>query len=370
MTIPTASPLIDPIPEPRWLEGIPVAATRSDTNTRAVRGTPAMALPGFSVGALRFAAAQSLDEAALALSRRASMSAADAATDSLRKLTQAIDLQTSSNVAGTRLAAALTAMWEAEDFVGRYGTVDSVAIARMVRSHETPVLKGIDASGLSGIAAADHYMNFARRALGSIAGADPLCSHAIAMLAKSYRQRADESPIALAASVHLMRAAAQSASDDLGITMELASVLRQANLPGESAALQDHAEGLATSRPKAALDSDEAIEIFLAAVASGNQSASQAVKVQQISPEAFAGISRSEAGPMGNVAVSSLGTILQTSVNNSAAVTTTANQTPPTFTSGIDVSLASRIDAPPTSGADQSANPLKRTLKSMTRLWR
>jgi|GEM_PF-2728249 len=341
---------------------ISVASLRSQPTLRPEQ-EPSWILPGFSVGSLRESAAKALDDAAIGLSHRASLSAAAAATESLRKVALALDLQRGDNLASTDLAEALLAMSEAEDFVGRYGNVDSAAIARMVRSHETRSLKEYDTSNLTGIGAADIYMDFARQRLGAIAVADPLAAHALGLLAKSYRQRSAESPIALAASVHLMRAAASAAPTDRGLGTELAAVLEQANLHNESQFVLAHVNGLPMENVAGLLDPGMSTEVTATSgtiLGADANSARQAIRVEQIAPEAFASISRSEAGPIGDPASMRplIGSHQAKKSEPSSAVSSQAM-----YDSPGTATESSKQES-------KQGNVVTRAFKSVTRIWR
>ena len=308
------------------------------TLTVQAESDPANVRPGFSTASLRQSAVTLLNESAASLAHRASHSAASSATDALRLVAQSIDSTRSDGSATLGIDAALLAIREAEDFVGRYGHVDALSIARMVRSHETTVLKEIKTTNLSGIVAADIYLDSARQILSTIASSDPLGAHAIGLLAKSYRQRASEAPLALTTSVHLMRAAVAAVPNDRSLAIELASVLEQAKLDDESQKVR--AIALQMLVPKdASDDSNSMIAVVGGSNVGGNDGLSttkQAMQVEQLSPEAFASVSRPEAGPMG------------TPAEGSTKATT----------------------AEASSAATKVGNPLSRAFKSMTQMWR
>jgi hypothetical protein len=291
-------------------------------------------LPGFSTASLRQSAAKSLDESTARLTHRASLSAAAAAIDALRLIGQSIDTSHGDGLATTGIESSLVAIREAEDFVGRYGHIDTGAISRMVRSHETKVLKDFDTSQLTGIIAADVYLDSARQTLSSIAIADPLAAHAIALLAKSYRQRATETPLALATSVHLMRAAAAAVPDDRGLAIELASVLEQAKLYAESQTVMAKAMQISSPNEMRA-DSGSTISV-VSGKDDGVSSTKQAIQIEQLSPELFASVSRPEGGPTGHDSA------------GSRAAKATESATEPAM----------------------EGNPVSRAFKSMTRMWR
>ncbi len=298
--------------------------------------SPAAVMPGYSAASLRQAAANSMDVSAARLAHRANLSAAAAATEAMHLIAQSIDTTKGDGQASAELASALVSIREAADFVGRYGVVDSKAIARMVRSHETTALKSADTTTLTGLSAADVYLDSARQTLSAIAADDPLAANAIGLLAATYRQRTAESSIALATSVHLMRAAVACSPRDQGLAMELASVLDEAQLHDESRLAYKYAMKLPPSIGTAKLP-DESNDVI--AIVSGSQSndpkqTQQAVRIEQLSPAAFANVSRPEAGPVGPP---------------------TARQVLPPVT------------APP---VKQEGNSVSRVFKSMTQAWR
>ena len=316
-----------------------------------VNSQSAMVLPGISIQALRQSAARSLADANDRLRHRASFSAAASATHALELIAQSIDLSRGNGTASKQLDEALMAIREADDFVGRYGLVDSAAIARMVQSHETKTLKGFNTSHLTGIIAADVYLDSSRQQLSTLATADPLAAHAIGLLAKSYRQRTAESPLALATSVHLMRAAVFAAPRDRGLSLELASVLQEANMLDEAREQQAYASTLpAPTGPDSPFDASAVI-----AVVSGTKSGTgqgdteQAVRIEQISAEAFAMVSKAEAGPTG-----ALNATVESDARTGGKAT---NQNAPESMESQDPNK-------------KEGNVVTRAFKTMTRKWR
>lgn len=322
-------------------------------------------MPGFSIEALRRSAAKSLDEANARLMHRASLSAAAASTEALRLTAHSNDLLLGTSTASEQLRDALMAIREADDFAGRYGTVDSAAIARMVNSHHTKTLKEFDTSQLTGIIAADIYLDSARQMLEAMAASDPLAAHAIALLAKSYRQRASESPLALATSVHLMRAAVATAPGDRALVMELASVLDQANMKAEAQALQGRVASLPVNNDDSSTsENDPVIAVVTGVRKSTNPSqAQQAVRIEQISPEAFAMVSVAEAGPTGTPSPTPAPRPTNQSLSSNDASETGPKQTNPSPVNQFDPY------APKAKPAGEG-NAVSRAFKSMTRIWR
>lgn len=327
---------------------------------------PSTVMPGFGAVSLREQAAKHLDESVARLGHRASLTAGAEATEALRLIAQAKDLAAQSSDSSAALEAALTALKEAEDFVDRYGTVDGNAITRMVRAHQTMVLKSFDCSQLTGASAADVYLDTSRRILAEMSSTDSLAAHAVACLAKSYRQRSSESRLALAASVHLMRAAVIAMPNDRELTEELASVLNQAELRQEA----QHV--LALSQRLMPRASEPVIGGPIIAVVSGvrldsaNGQATQAVRLEQLTPEAFSQLSRIESGPSGALSghyASQTQSPAMTGTNHSqsavALVATAPNK--------------NAVAAPATESGvieNQVGNPFTRAVKSVTGMWK
>ncbi len=290
------------------------------------------------------------------------MTAGAEATEALRLVAQAKDLAAQSSESSAALEAALTALKEAEDFVDRYGTVDGEAITRMVRAHQTLVLKAFDCSHLTGASAADVYLDTARRILAEMSSTDPLAAHAVACLAKSYRQRTGESRLALAASVHLMRAAVIAVPNDRELTEELASVLNQAELREEAQHVLALSQRLT---PRAA---QPIIGGPIIAVVSGvrldgaNGQTTQAVRLEQLTPEAFSQLSRIESGPSG-----ALPNQYQNPTQNVAI--SAANSSSPVAAQVASAPAKSGSSAPanePGVIENQVGNPFTRAVKSVT----
>jgi hypothetical protein len=299
------------------------------------------ALPGFSTESLRQSAAKSLDESAARLAHRANLSAAAAAIEALRFIAQSKDACQGTSQSTTNLDHALMAIREAEDFVGRYGSVDSNAISRMVRSHETVALKSADLDDLTSLVAADAYLVSASKMLYQIADSDPLACNAIGLLAKSYRQRANESPLALATAVHLMRAAADASPGDRGILLELVSVLDQAKLHQESQLALASAMQIPEPPSSSLRGADDQAVVAVvngSDASSGSAGTQQAIRIEQLSPSAFAIASGVAAGPSG----------------------------PPVMTTATNAAPA----VPSEEKDKQEGNPVSRVFKSLTRGWR
>jgi len=251
---------------------IRLAASRHRASQSAVASysTPESApvLPGYNLEVLRQNADDLIREASAKLDSHAYLTAAANAVDALKLIAQTLDARAGNATATGDLTKALTAIREAEDFVGKYGMVDSAAIKRMVRSHSTEVLKPYDTTNLSGLAAADVYLDWSRRCLTQLASADPIASDALCVMAHAYRLRDGGTPFGLATSVHLMRAASEGQPQN--------AVLATANHPGRGNPFPaTPTAGSEKNRPKE-------------------------VQLLQVSPQQFAALSPHTAGPTGS----------------------------------------------------------------------
>lgn len=259
--------------------------------------------PGYSVDAIRKTAMDLISEAQLKLDRRVYLTAEDKAIAALELIAQSIDTRQQSSLATRDLRIALTAIREAEDFVGKFGMVDGEAITRMIRSHSTEILKPYNTSNLSGLAAADVYLDWSRRCLTPLATADPLGSEAIRILAISHRSRDSGTPFGIATAVHLMRAASDGTPEnqrvyrDYQATLEIAGLQNRSRIAlAQGTALGEIDDQRALRRP---LDGTPAT---LASARSDNGLQSpqnRDVEVLEVSPEQFAAISPAMAGPLG-----------------------------------------------------------------------
>jgi hypothetical protein len=300
--------------EVRPLTAIRRAAIRQranrNTETSDVPAQTEPIQPGYSIEALRKTAAELIAEAQLKLDIRAYMSAEEKAKKALELIAQSIDTREQSAIATRDLIISLTAIREAEDFVGKYGLVDGETITRMVRSHSTEILKPYDTSKLNGLAAADVYLDWSRRCITPLAVADPLAAEAIRILAQSHRLRDEGTPFGIATSVHLIRAAAEGAPDNQQVRSDYETTLHVAGLTDRTAIMQAK-----NSVPRG--DAGTTVSIMATGSAS-DQSRSIApagafvreskrdVKVIEVSPEQFAAISPAAAGPPGTPHVQSM----------------------------------------------------------------
>ncbi len=259
--------------------------------------------PGYSTEALRKTAMGLIAEAQLKIDIRAYMSAEEKAKKALELIAQSIDTREQSTLATRDLMISLTAIREAEDFVGKYGMVDGEMITRMVRSHSTEILKPYDTSKLNGLAAADVYLDWSRRCITQLAVADPLAAEAIRILAQSHRLREDGTPFGIATSVHLIRAAVEGSPDNQQVRAEYETTLQIAGLTDRTtiARAKNTVAKTDTVTTVSAMSAGwPAGQGHLVAPASNfSSNPRQDVNIIEVSPEQFAAISPAAAGPPG-----------------------------------------------------------------------
>ncbi|HBJ37453.1 MAG TPA: hypothetical protein DDZ51_22400 [Planctomycetaceae bacterium] len=283
------------------------AAMRQRANrpeeTFEIPAQPQPIQPGYSVDALRKTAMELIAQAELKLDIRAYLSAEEKAKKALELIAQSIDSREQSALATRDLMIALTAIREAEDFVGKYGMVDGESITRMVRSHSTEVLKPYDVSKLNGLAAADVYLDWSRRCLMPLAVADPLAADAIRILAKSHRLRDDGTPYGIATSVHLIRAAAEGSPNNRQVRIDYETTLHVAGLTGDSMVAQvgktDPRQYAGTTVSTVSARSPARPEHSIASANVDKGPPSRDVKIVEVTPEQFAAISPATSGPPG-----------------------------------------------------------------------
>lgn len=259
---------------------------------------------GYSIDTLRRSAMDLIAEAQLKLEIRAYLTAEEKAKKALELITQSIDARQQSAIASRDLMIALTAIREAEDFVGKYGMVDGDAINRMVRSHSTEALKPYNTSNLNGVAAADIYLDWARRCITPIAVADPLAAEAIRILSQSHRLRDNGTPFGIATSVHLIRAAAAGAPNSAQVRVDFEKTMQVAGLSGESLGRypdrEIHGTETQAVSPQVATGRDRNQDAMVVTVSAVDGRQKQDVRIIEVTPEEFATISPAMAGPAGN----------------------------------------------------------------------
>lgn len=105
----------------------------------------------------------------------------------LQLLAQINDASKGSTASAQSLALALRAIEESEDFAPRLGQPsDGNALATLIRSHQTPVLKQTPAESLTASVALDRYQHYAQQQLSIACGGSPLGSHILHALGRIY----------------------------------------------------------------------------------------------------------------------------------------------------------------------------------------
>ncbi|HZL89671.1 MAG TPA: hypothetical protein VFB96_15005 [Pirellulaceae bacterium] len=180
----------------------PVASSspsrRSDPPIDHVVARPAVAEPsparGPALAAMRQHVAV-MNEKALQLAQRGALYSARAELlDALRLVAQSHDAQAGAASRVSALDAALVALDESADFsTSLAGRNTNGLLADVIRPHRTPVLKGIDVSRLSGLAASQHYLAYAQQQLAIAAGPNLDAAQACYLLGKVHTQLAGES---------------------------------------------------------------------------------------------------------------------------------------------------------------------------------
>ncbi len=246
--------------------------------------------------------------------RVAAYSSAEASTwDALRHLAAALDVSapsdnvTRSNSAADQLSIAEAAIREAKDFSGKYGTVDSVAIRRLIRCHQTSVLKSIldqDESTPTVTEAIDRYLNEARLRLHPLAAKSVEIAEALDLLAAIGLARYDSQSLPNETALCLRRAALQGQPGNAMLASALGQQLARAGLFDEARWALEHSLAIQQdSQTMLSLldvlhrsgDEDAAARVRYAAKQQfGDPHAAPRIpEIIQLSPEQFASVSKS-----------------------------------------------------------------------------
>lgn len=106
-------------------------------------------------------------------------------TAALKLIAQANDVERGTRVHGKAVTAGLVALKESGDFVRQMAGIDDVDLARIVSTHKTPVLKGVDVSEMAPTVAAQYYYAFAQHELATAIGKEMVGSMAMYGLGKA-----------------------------------------------------------------------------------------------------------------------------------------------------------------------------------------
>jgi len=117
---------------------------------------------------------------------------------SLRMLSQALDVQHGTPRHSQALAAGMRALDEAEDFVPRGSRLEAdLDLPMLIAGHRTPVLKNSNAKELSPLVAQQRYYSYAQEQLGIAAAGEPAGSMALHGLGKIHSVIAGQSAPAI-----------------------------------------------------------------------------------------------------------------------------------------------------------------------------
>ncbi|HVX14845.1 MAG TPA: hypothetical protein VHC22_26885 [Pirellulales bacterium] len=117
----------------------------------------------------------------------------------LRTITQAIDVQTGFRARTQALAAGLTALEEAEDFVPEGAAMEvDLDLGTLIHAHRTPVCKQMDAANLLPVTVLQHYFTYAQQQLTTAANNEEAASMALYGLGKTYSTLAIEKSLSAA----------------------------------------------------------------------------------------------------------------------------------------------------------------------------
>jgi tetratricopeptide (TPR) repeat protein len=159
------------------------------TFTRAASsplGEPALAAVRQQVGAM--------NQKAVNLAKRGALYSARAELlEALRLIAQSHDAQSGTTHKSSALAAAITALDESDDFTPPGSRGAAVAVADIIRPHQTPVLKRIDATRLSPLTCSQHYYAYAQQQLGEATGGQPIAANTLSLLGMVHGHLAGQS---------------------------------------------------------------------------------------------------------------------------------------------------------------------------------
>ena len=194
--ITTASdvPLLPEVWPGRTVRSAPSTSVRSTSGLASPLPTAPIAADGRPMVAVR-EQVSAINQKAVRLAERGALYSARAELlEALHLLAQAQDAQARSTSHVAALDAALTALAESDDFSSlRQGHPSASALAAVIRSHRTPVLKRVDASRLSSLTAGQHYLAYAQQQLTTAVGNDRSAAGSLYLLGKVHSHLASES---------------------------------------------------------------------------------------------------------------------------------------------------------------------------------
>jgi hypothetical protein len=185
---------------------------------------------------LRDHAAQSIRGAQQRLDRGATFTAQKMAVDALRHIASSKDLVNGTNQYSLDLSAAMTAIRESRDFATAHGMADVSTMKRLVDSHQTTALKGVDLEAMSALKATEIYLTSANRILIESFGDVPLAADAMVLLGKVEKHIETTNPMhsgAVALTLH--KAASEIAPSNSIVQRELGNTLMEQGLTKHAA---------------------------------------------------------------------------------------------------------------------------------------
>lgn len=253
------------------------------------------------------------------------------------------------------LAAAKSAIEEARDFSGLYGAVDSEAIARMARSHQTSLIDPAMARSLTGTEASDLYLDFARRQLAPIARSSVTAARGMDLIAAIALGRADAKTLPSGTALALRRAALQGQPGNASLASRLGLHLADLGLDAEARWALEHSMSIqfdpATAGALAGVmrrsgDAAAAEQMIASAQRHRGQapagSAIRVPEIMELTPAEFAMVSKPTM-PLRTGASPTNATRVDSSPNSPTTTRTTPAQTV-AFRTGEVVDIASPSD--------------------------
>lgn len=274
-----------------------------------------------------------------ATKRGAIASAKSAAVETLRTIAALRDTQIGNNSHTQSLAECFDAVRESSDFAGRYGPIDTRAIARLIEVHQTPALKHVVTDHLTSARAVEAYLNFAKMRLVQAVQGGPLAAEAALILADlevlvsngAIEASADQSSLH-SAELALMyrRAAVEISPDNADAYAQLGRTLLRRSIPGAAKACLLASVRVQPTRQRvealleAAALSGDFILVDQCEKQLANAALPSELPVRVMSPEAFARTSQSM--PQRSGPTQSFSPVSQSSPN--PRVATQPNQLP------------------------------------------
>lgn len=257
------------------------------------------------------------------LARRAYLSAMHEANEAIVRLVRVLDLKQNRFASEPTWAQAQQALREAQEFtsVNRIAT-DSELFARLIQSHETPILKDTNVTDLTPLAAAQHYRAYAEQCLVNASQGHPWFAELYYCLGRSLQAQAESNPSKADGLMHqsLTYFRAAHAIDPSNVTNanQLGYVLLKLDRPSEAInQLQQVVQSpncpleswqnlvQASSRLGDSQTEKWAVENYMAAKARGVVASGPVNTLVQVSEEQFRAMSPRTIGPSGALPISS-----------------------------------------------------------------